>query len=87
MEPGYASGERGLSLFHIVPMGNIQDNHLSGTPYLGVTAVSCLLNATGKLKQTLWSCYQNLRGTLKGLLLDVLTGACIQGLVCITGTL
>lgn len=55
-------------------------------PCDGITAVSCLLNATGKLKQALWSCYQNLRGTLKGLL-DTLTGARIQGLVCITGTL
>lgn len=68
-------------------MGNIQDNHLSGTPYVGIFAVSHLLNATGKLKQTLWSCYRNLRGTLKGLLLDTLTGARIQGLVCFTGTL
>lgn len=87
MKPGYAPGKRGLSLFCVVPMGNIQDNHLSGTPYVGITAVSCLLNATGKLKQAFWSCYQNLRGTLKGLLLDTLTGAHIQGLVCITGTL
>lgn len=84
--PGYAPGERGLSLFCIVPLGNIQDNCLSGMPYDGITAVSCLLNATGKLKQSLWSCYQNLRGTLKGWLLDTLTGVHIQGLVCIIGT-
>lgn len=71
----------------MVPMGNRQDNHLSGTSHVGITAFSCLLNATGKLKQALWSCYQNLRGTLKGLLLDTLTGAHIQGLVRITGTL